>query len=116
MPEPTGGVKVPMPEPTGGVKVPIPEPTGGVKVVAALCNASVEHNKRSKFTTPKYVPIYPVSCPNSIIRNEDRETFFKYHNDARRRVAKGEEPNTDGNIDGAKNMHKLVSANVQKMK
>ncbi|KHJ87113.1 hypothetical protein OESDEN_13119, partial [Oesophagostomum dentatum] len=64
-----------------------------LQVLAALCSA--DRNKRS------------ISCPKGKIRDEDRETFLKYHNDARRRLAKGEQQSIDGNMDGARNMHKL---------
>ncbi|RCN32199.1 hypothetical protein ANCCAN_21998 [Ancylostoma caninum] len=50
-------------------------------------------------------------CANSEITEEIRNLFLNFHNDARRRVAKGVEPNKQGKLNPAKNMHKLVSPN-----
>lgn len=38
-----------------------------------------------------------------------RNMILNLHNDARRRVAKGEEPNKVGKLNPAKNMYKMVS-------
>ncbi|KIH65028.1 SCP-like protein [Ancylostoma duodenale] len=46
-------------------------------------------------------------CANSEITEEIRNLFLKFHNDARRRVAKGVEPNKQGKLNPAKNMNKL---------
>ncbi|KAL6743738.1 hypothetical protein Aduo_016745 [Ancylostoma duodenale] len=49
----------------------------------------------------------PPGCANSEITEEIRNLFLKFHNDARRRVAKGVEPNKQGKLNPAKNMNKL---------
>ncbi|KIH44421.1 SCP-like protein [Ancylostoma duodenale] len=36
-----------------------------------------------------------------------RDLFLNFHNDARRKVAKGQQPNKQGNLNPAKNMNKL---------
>ncbi|KHJ76991.1 SCP-like protein, partial [Oesophagostomum dentatum] len=43
------------------------------------------------------------SCEGSKISDKDRQKFLEYHNEARRRIAKGSEPN----MNSAKNMYKL---------
>lgn len=50
-------------------------------------------------------------CSNRGITDDDRQTFLNYHNEARRRVAKGIEPNKSGFLNPAKNMYKLVILN-----
>ncbi|EYC31208.1 hypothetical protein Y032_0004g2025 [Ancylostoma ceylanicum] len=50
-------------------------------------------------------------CGNSQITDDIRNLFLNFHNEARRRVAKGVEPNKQGKLNPAKNMHKLVSPN-----
>ncbi|KIH57277.1 SCP-like protein [Ancylostoma duodenale] len=47
------------------------------------------------------------SCSNPGLSDELREVFLRYHNDARRRVALGIEPNKVGTLNPAKNMYKL---------
>ncbi|EYC31209.1 hypothetical protein Y032_0004g2026 [Ancylostoma ceylanicum] len=47
------------------------------------------------------------NCGNSESSDDIRDLFLNFHNDARRRVAKGEEPNKQGKLNPAKNMHKL---------
>ncbi|KHJ91896.1 SCP-like protein [Oesophagostomum dentatum] len=66
--------------------------------ILSLCNGAAYRGKRSAF-----------SCASKRISDADRKMFLDYHNDARRRVAKGEEPNSRGkaNMNSAKNMYKL---------
>ncbi|KHJ88423.1 SCP-like protein, partial [Oesophagostomum dentatum] len=47
------------------------------------------------------------SCKDSKISSADRKQFLDYHNVARRRLAKGDEPNRSGYMNMAKNMYKL---------
>ncbi|RCN48249.1 SCP-like protein [Ancylostoma caninum] len=47
------------------------------------------------------------SCSNPGLSDELRDLFLSYHNDARRRVALGIEPNKVGTLNPAKNMYKL---------
>ncbi|KHJ76239.1 hypothetical protein OESDEN_24141 [Oesophagostomum dentatum] len=52
------------------------------------------------------------SCPSEAMTDAEREVFLNFHNEARRRVAKGTEPNKVGTLRPAKNMYKLVSKTV----
>lgn len=47
-------------------------------------------------------------CSNPGLSDDLRRMFLNFHNDARRRVAKGIEPNKVGKLNPAKNMYKLV--------
>ncbi|RCN36442.1 SCP-like protein [Ancylostoma caninum] len=47
------------------------------------------------------------NCGNPESSDDIRDLFLNFHNDARRRVAKGQEPNKQGKLNPAKNMHKL---------
>lgn len=44
-----------------------------------------------------------------------REQILNFHNDARRRVAKGVEPNKSGLLNPATNMYKLVGLPIVKL-
>nr|AAD31839.1 ancylostoma-secreted protein 1 precursor [Ancylostoma caninum] len=46
-------------------------------------------------------------CSNSGITDKDRQAFLDFHNNARRRVAKGLEDSNSGKLNPAKNMYKL---------
>ncbi|KIH51215.1 SCP-like protein, partial [Ancylostoma duodenale] len=46
-------------------------------------------------------------CQNSESSDAIRDLFLKFHNDARRRVAKGEQPSKQEMLNPAKNMEKL---------
>ncbi|EYC34008.1 hypothetical protein Y032_0001g198 [Ancylostoma ceylanicum] len=46
-------------------------------------------------------------CSNPGLSDDLRQVFLSFHNDARRRVAKGTEPNKVGKLNPAKNMYKL---------
>ncbi|KAL6743740.1 hypothetical protein Aduo_016747 [Ancylostoma duodenale] len=46
-------------------------------------------------------------CQNTESSDAIRDLFLNFHNDARRRVAKGEQPNKQGMLNSAKNMGKL---------
>ncbi|KHJ86609.1 hypothetical protein OESDEN_13632, partial [Oesophagostomum dentatum] len=68
------------------------------KALATLSNAALIRRKRSS----------AYGCTNSGITDSDRKKFLDYHNEARLRVAQGQEPNRDGGyMNGAKNMYKL---------
>lgn len=47
-------------------------------------------------------------CSNPENTDKLRDLYLNFHNDARRRVAKGKEPNRVGTLNPAKNMYKLV--------
>ncbi|VDM80385.1 unnamed protein product [Strongylus vulgaris] len=47
-------------------------------------------------------------CKNNEMTDAIRDLFLNFHNDARRRVAKGIEPNNVGWLNPAKNMYELV--------
>ncbi|EYC31206.1 hypothetical protein Y032_0004g2023 [Ancylostoma ceylanicum] len=46
-------------------------------------------------------------CSNRENTDQLRDLYLNFHNDARRRVAKGKEPNKNGYLNPAKNMYKL---------
>ncbi|WKY12920.1 hypothetical protein Q1695_004048 [Nippostrongylus brasiliensis] len=48
-----------------------------------------------------------IVCSNTGMTDAIRTTILNFHNDARRRVAKGVEPNKSGTLNPAKNMYKL---------
>ncbi|KHJ88993.1 SCP-like protein, partial [Oesophagostomum dentatum] len=67
------------------------------KIIAvALTDAKIYRQKRATY-----------SCSNTGLTDALRDVFLNYHNDARRRVAKGTEPNNVGTLNPAKNMYKL---------
>ncbi|KHJ92641.1 hypothetical protein OESDEN_07468 [Oesophagostomum dentatum] len=72
--------------------------------VAAHRKREVSRASRHQLTSTKF------SCPSEAMTNAEREVFLNFHNEARRRVAKGVEPNNVGTLRPAKNMYKLVSA------